>query len=159
MKNKDKILEVLKKETEPITASDLADKSNIAFKNIGRYLKELESENKIKVDFKFEGNTRYKNITLIKEKLTSRKLQPKPKVTPAKVKKIETPKIAPKKAPKTVKIQTKITKHKKGYNQSLELNLIKGLYANHFNTTTTNELKGDMMQAIVDAWRNDGEVI
>ncbi len=37
-------------------------------------------------------------------------------------------------------------------NKSIELNLIKSLYANRFGSTT-NKLKTDMQKAIIDEWK------
>lgn len=41
-------------------------------------------------------------------------------------------------------------------NKSLELNLIKSVYANRFGSTT-NKLKSDMQKAIIEAWKIEHE--
>lgn len=40
------------------------------------------------------------------------------------------------------------------FNKSLELNLIKSIYANRFGSTT-NKLKSNMQQSIMDEWQKD----
>lgn len=58
MKKKDQVLTHIKK--NPNEASgEIAKKLNIDPKNIGRYLKELETEGTITKEHKFKGNIRY----------------------------------------------------------------------------------------------------
>lgn len=53
--------------------------------------------------------------------------------------------------PKIISKPIEITE-KESYNKSLELNLIKCLYANRFGSTT-NKLKSDMQKAIINKWK------
>jgi len=54
----------------------------------------------------------------------------------------------------TKKISPKISKpvEKESYSKSLELNLIKCLYANRFGSTT-NKLKVEMQNTIINEWK------
>ncbi len=66
--NKEKILECLATRDGPITTTDLARETGIDIKNISRYLKQLERENKIKREVVQVGR-----IRLVKVSLTTRK--------------------------------------------------------------------------------------
>lgn len=73
--NKDKIMDYLKENPKQIKTSDLAKTTGIDFKNISRYLKELESEGSILREIVQDGKIRVVNISPItyKESNTTRK--------------------------------------------------------------------------------------
>jgi len=67
MSIKNKILEVIKGLGEPINTEDLAELCDINYKNISRYLKELESEDKI--ERKRSGRNTIITLKIIKPKI------------------------------------------------------------------------------------------
>lgn len=73
--NKEKIMDYLKENPKQIKTSDLAKTTGIDFKNISRYLKELESEGSILRKIVQDGKIRVVNISPItyKENNTTRK--------------------------------------------------------------------------------------
>ena len=73
--NKEKIIDYLKENPKQIKTSDLAKNTGIDIKNIGRYLKELESEETILRAIVQDGRIRVVYISLItrKKNNTSRK--------------------------------------------------------------------------------------
>ena len=64
--NSDKILNILES-VDKIQVTQLAEKSGINRKNIGRYINQLEKDKKISIDEVQNGKIRYKYVSLIKE--------------------------------------------------------------------------------------------
>ena len=62
--NNEKIIEYLEETINPISTTDLANAVEIDIKNISRYLKELEQEEKIDREVKQIGKLRFVNISL-----------------------------------------------------------------------------------------------
>ena len=82
--NKEKILDHFKENPIRITTTKLAEKTGIDIKNISRYLKQLESENKISRETIQDGKIRvvYISLTIHKKNITTRNQVKKPKSTP-----------------------------------------------------------------------------
>ena len=89
--NNERIIDYLNENSSRITTTDLAKKSGIDIKNISRYLKQLESENKIIREISQEGKIRVVYISLMtrKENTTTRNHAKKssPKSTAIQIKK------------------------------------------------------------------------
>lgn len=66
--NNEKIIEYLEEIINPISTTDLANAVEIDIKNISRYLKELEQEEKIDREVKQIGKLRFVNISLKQKK-------------------------------------------------------------------------------------------